>query len=100
MSKRSSQVQMLIFLVPACFGMWAAIVLPRFEIFGSVVTTIGIIGVIAILYAKVSEKKRTKRLISWGSGEMTKKEKRMYLGGYGVLLLSMVILIFHRGGLL
>ncbi|MEN0059964.1 MAG: hypothetical protein AAGB31_14080 [Bdellovibrio sp.] len=100
MNKRSPQFQLLIFLIPACFGAWAAFVLPRFEIFGSLVITIGIVGGVAIIWAKLSEKQRTRKIVRWGFAQMTIAERVLYVSGYGMLLLSIAVLTLYRSGVM
>jgi len=90
MKKNSTQLQILTFILLACLGAWVAMLLPHFEIFGSLVVTTGIVGAIALIYTKLSEKRRTKKMISWGSAEMTKEEKLLYIGGYSILILALM----------
>ncbi|KYG65024.1 hypothetical protein AZI87_10630 [Bdellovibrio bacteriovorus] len=48
------------------------------------------VGFALILFAKLSLKLRSKKLIEWGSGDMTRTEKIIYYFGYLVCLLVIV----------
>lgn len=91
MNQKASLIQTLIFLIPAIFGVWMALLLPRFGPFGFVVLTAVLLGFAFIVYAKVSEKKRSNKVIQWGFRGMTLKERILYFLGYALVFGALLI---------
>jgi hypothetical protein len=50
-------------------------------------------GAWMVVKPKISSKKRTKKLIEWGSSSMTVAERRSYRIGWGVIVFTFVICI-------
>lgn len=99
--KHEAKYQLAPFLGPVVLGLWAGIFLPVFGPFGLMVISFAAIGFGFLLYAKLSEKKRTKKLISWGSGAMIFREKTSYFIGclmsFSCFVLSVYLSLYPPG---
>lgn len=91
MFEREAKYQLVFFIGPAILGAWAGLWLPIFGLFGLLAVSIAAIGFGFLLSAKLSEKKRTKTLVSWGSKGMNFKEKTSYFIGF-IMILSYFVL--------
>ena len=89
MGPRSTKIQLSILFVPVLIGVWFSLILPRYGSLGFVVISTSIIGLILLISAKISEKKRTGKTIRWGFQEMILKEKISYIAGYVFIGISL-----------
>jgi hypothetical protein len=100
MFKRDAIFQSLILYGPILVGAWVSLLIPRFNLIGSIVFTAYVIGVSIFLYAKVCEKIRSKQLVSFGPGRMSRSEKTLYFSGYVLLTCGTVLLIAVNIGII
>lgn len=92
--KHEAKYQLAVFIGPGLLALWGGFFLPHFGTLGAIAVSIAAIGFGFILKAKLSEKRRTQKLLGWGSSEMTTKEKASYFVGYALILFYFVLSIY------
>jgi flavodoxin len=94
MFKHEGKYQIAVFLVLIMLGIWTAIFVPFFGLHSFMAISIAAIGFGFLFYAKLSEKKRTKKLVGWGTSQMTIREKTSYFLGYFMISSYLVFSVY------
>ena len=93
MWKHEGKFQFAVFGLPV---IGAALIMNLFLWFGPYgmfYVLLAVPGVVLFCYAKISEKKRTKRPLSFGLRNMTIKERIAYLSGYFLMMSAVSTLL-------
>lgn len=96
MFKNEAKFQLGILFLPVFVGSLASAILPRFGLTGLIALSLGCMGLGFIMSAKISEKKRTRKIVSWGTGDMTFREKTSYFIGYSMIISYFVFSIYLK----
>jgi hypothetical protein len=96
MGPQSAKIQAAFLFLPVFLGCSIAIILPAVHSSHFLFVFIAILGTSLIIGAKISQKKRTRQLYEFGFRNMTLNEKRLYILGYFLLGLSVILTLLFE----